>query len=63
MQKFDGAKSRALSLSQIRQIAGRAGRAKGLYQNGTVTTFILFLLLFDTEYKVIFKIFLLIPIK
>ncbi len=36
MEKFDGKRTRALEVSEIRQIAGRAGRY-GLYETGYVT--------------------------
>jgi len=31
MSKFDGARRRALSSTEIKQVAGRAGRYKGIY--------------------------------
>ena len=40
MQKFDGVGSRLLTVSEAKQIAGRAGRFQSQYPNGEVTTYV-----------------------
>jgi ATP-dependent RNA helicase SUPV3L1/SUV3 len=45
LMKYDGEKMASVPASQVKQIAGRAGRRSSVYQNGLATTF-----MFDLDY-------------